>query len=123
TLDGTDFGGESVVIVPSKTVGIPVERFQMQGVVFEEVYAVAGDGFLSVNPNVTGRFPAFSPVKTFAMFNDNSIGFRFVFATPPTSTPASAAARGFGVVFRNVQTANTTSMQLFNGAASLGTFF
>jgi hypothetical protein len=122
-LDGTDFGGETVVIVPNETVGIPVERFAAQGVVFEEVYAVAGDGFVSVNPNVAGRFPAFSPTKTFAMFNDNSIGLRFALAAPPTTTPAPAAARGFGAIFRNVRVLNTTSIEYFNGAVSLGKFF
>jgi hypothetical protein len=122
-LDGTDFGGETVVIVPDKTIGIPVNRFEGQGVVFEEIYAVADDGFLAVNPNVAGRFPAFSPLNTFAMFNDNSIGFRFALAASPTVTPEPATTRGFGAVFRNVQTPNTTSIEYFHGAASLGKFF
>jgi hypothetical protein len=123
TLDGTDFGGDTIVIVLGKTVGIPIDRFASQGVVFEEVYAVAGDGFVAANPNVAGRFPAFSPANTFAMFNDNSIGFRFALAATPTTTPEPAATRGFGAVFRNVQLANTTSIEYFNGAVSLGKFF
>ena len=79
-LDGTDFGGGSntTVINMGKTVGIPLNRFQVQGTFFEEVYAVSSDGFTDVNPNVTGLFPAFSPSNTFAMFNDNTIDQSFV---------------------------------------------
>src|SRR5581483_1066784 len=33
-LDGTDFGGNTDVIVPGKVVGIPVNRFQQRGVLF-----------------------------------------------------------------------------------------
>ena len=72
-LDGTDFGGNTDVIVSTgKVVGIPVNRFQSRGVLFAEEYAVSGDGFVSVDPGVAGQFPAFSPRNTFAMFNETS---------------------------------------------------
>ena len=41
-IDGTDFGGNTTVIVQNKIVGIPVNRFEAQGAFFEEVYAVSG---------------------------------------------------------------------------------
>lgn len=122
-LDGTDFGGNTTVISPNNVVGIPVNRFQARGVEFESVYAVAGDGFVSVNPSVAGQFPAFSPTKTFAMFNDNFIEFNFVLPSATNTPPIQAVTRGFGAIFLDVETANTTSIEYFNGTTSLGKFF
>jgi hypothetical protein len=124
-LDGTDFGGGSntTVINTGKTVGIPLNRFQAQGTFFEQVYAVSGDGFTDVNPNVTGLFPAFSPSNTFAMFNDNTIDQSFVLPSATGTTPALAGTRGFGAIFINNEVANTSSIEYFHGAQSLGKFF
>ena len=126
-IDGTDFGGNTTVIVPNKIVGIPLNRFETQGVFFEEVYAVSADGFKSANANVNAAnpalFPSFSPSQTFAMFNDNGIGFSFVLASGANVTPQPAATRGFGAIFFNVKIANSTSIEYFNGTRSLGKFF
>jgi hypothetical protein len=124
-LDGSDFGGgaNTIVIVPNKTVGIPLNRFQGQGTFFQEVYAVSGDGFTDVNPNVTGLFPAFSASNTFAMANDNSIDQSFVLASAAGTTPALAATRGFGAIFINNEVANTSSIEYFHGDLSLGKHF
>jgi hypothetical protein len=126
-LDGTDFGGDTTVIVPNKVVGIPINRFETLGAIFEEIYAVSGDGFKSVNPNVNTAspelFPAFSPANTFAMFNDNTIGQSFVFASAANLSPQPAATRGFGAIFLNVRSPNTTNIEYFNGTRSLGKFF
>src|SRR5207248_3725023 len=123
-LDGTDFGGSTTVISQGKTVGIPTNRFQERGVKFGEVYAVSGDGFQSVNPNVTAAlFPAFSPNNIFAMFNDNGIGLSFVLPSAHTGTPVAAATTGFGAIFRNVEIAGSTSIEYFSGDRSLGKFF
>jgi hypothetical protein len=122
-LDGTDFMGNTTVISPGKTVGIPINRFQSRGIQFEEIYAVSGDGFASVNPRVAGLFPFFSPKNVFTMFNENTIDFRFVLASDPTTTPLPAVSRGFGAVFVNVRLPNTTSIEYFNGDISLGKFF
>jgi hypothetical protein len=124
-LDGTDFGGgpNTTVIDLNKTVGIPLNRFQTQGVFFEEVYAVSGDGFTDVNPNVTGLFPAFSPKNVFAMFNENTIDFDFIVPSAAGSAPALGASRGFGAIFLNNEVANASSIELFHGAESLGKFF
>ena len=129
-LDGTDFGGNSIVISLNNVVGIPVNRFEERGVIFEEIYAVSGPAsggdtstFFTVNPTVTNLFPAFSPTKTFAMFNDNTIDMSFNLATIHTQVPKPAATRGFGAIFRNVEIANSTSIEYFNDSQSLGKFF
>jgi hypothetical protein len=122
-LDGTDFNGNTTVISKGTTVGIPINRFQSRGVQFEEVYAVSGDGFATVNPHAKGLFPAFSPKNTFTMFNENTIDFRFVLASDPTTVPRPAISRGFGAIFLNVRLPDTTSIEYFNGDTSLGKFF
>jgi hypothetical protein len=129
-LDGTDFGGgaNTTVISQGNVVGIPLNRFQPNGVYFGAVYAVSGSDatgntFTSVNPSVAGLFPPFSPKNTFAMFNDNGIDFKFVLPSAADSTIVSAASRGFGAIFENVEIANTTSIQYFNGNTLLATEF
>src|SRR5206468_9684261 len=128
--DGTDFGGNTTVIDLNHVVGIPLNRFQNVGVHFDAVYAVSGPAsgtdtstFSTVNPTVTNLFPAFSPTKTFAMFNDNTIDLHFVLASAHATAPVPAATRGFGAIFKNVELDNTTSIEYFNGDTSLGKFF
>ena len=89
-VDGTDSAAganSTVVINTGHTVGIPLDRFQGQGVFFGAVYAVSNDGFVDVNPSVgtpnTVLFPSFSTPSTFAMFNDNGIDFKFVVPPKP----------------------------------------
>ncbi|HMZ17011.1 MAG TPA: hypothetical protein PLD20_03715 [Blastocatellia bacterium] len=122
-LDGTDFNNVTTVIVPNKITGIPVNRFQARGIVFKEVFAVAGDGFTAANAGVADQFPAFSPANTFAPFNSNKLEVSFALSSAPTTTPVAGATRGFGVIFLDVELANTTSIEYFNGAVSLGKFF
>jgi hypothetical protein len=127
--DGTDSaaGPNSTVVIPpagggtSHTVGIPLDRFEGSGVFFGAVYGVSSDGFVDVNPGATGLFPAFSPPSTFAMFNDNGIDFKFVAPATTNSDLVSASSRGFGAIFINVETPNTTSIQYFNGNTLLDT--
>jgi hypothetical protein len=110
-VDGSDSvagPNSTTVITPGHTVGIPLNRFQGAGVFFGAIYAVSNDGFTDVNPDVSGLFPAFSSPNTFAMFNDNGIDFTFVAASSPFTGPVSAASRGFGGVFLNVQQPGTT---------------
>ena len=121
-LDGTDFGGNTLVIDLNHTVGIPVDRFQSRGVIFQEVYAVSGDGFASVNPDTAGHFPAFSPNNTFAMFNENTIEQNFVLASTPGTTPLQAGSRGFGAIFLDVNTANTSKIKYLHGSTVLGEY-
>ena len=122
--DGTEAG---TIVINGTNVGIPINRFQTQGSLFETVYAVSGDGFKSTNASVNAAspdlFPAFSPNNTFAMFNDNGIEFSFVLPSTTATTPLPAASRGFGAIFRNVTVANTTGIEYFSGSTLLGTFF
>lgn len=111
-------------VINADTVGIPTNRFQERGMNFAEVYAVSDDGFTSVNGGVALQFPAFSPNKTFAMFNENTIEFNFVLpSTHGVNVPIQGVTRGFGAIFLDVETANTTSIEYFSGTTSLGKFF
>lgn len=122
-LDGTDFGGNTQVVVPDKVVGIPEDRFLSRGTLYDEVYFVSGDGFESVNPGVAGQFPAFSPKNTFAHIgegeNQNEIAQSFTLA----GTTTQAATRGFGAIFLDVEQPNTSYIEFFNGSQSLGKYF
>ncbi|HQR32318.1 MAG TPA: hypothetical protein PLK30_06255, partial [Blastocatellia bacterium] len=81
--------------------------------------AVANDGFVSANAAVANQFPAFSPANTFASFNSNKYAVDFVLA----GTTIPAATRGFGAIFLDVEQANSSSIEYFNGTVSLGKFF
>lgn len=122
-LDGTDFNGSTTVLSAGKTVGIPVNRFQGRGVLFDEVYSVSGDGFASANPSVAGLFPFFSPSNVFAPFNGNNLDVAFVLPSDPASTPLPAAVSGFGAIFENAQKQNVSAIEYFAGDVSLGKYF
>ncbi len=129
-LDGTDVNPNTQVVDLNHTVVIPVDRFQNQGALFEDPYAVSGDGFATVNPASAGQFPAFSPNNTFVMqdqtpyqFDDRFIGQSFTL--PGTAT--AAGTRGFGAIFLDVEKAGSSSIEYFGHDASghevsLGTF-
>ena len=129
-LDGTDVSPTTVVVDPNKAVIIDVDRFKGQGTLFEDPYAVSGDGFASVNPASAGQFLAFSRNNTFVMqdssageFDDRFIGENFVLAGSTTA----AGTRGFGAIFLDVEDAASSSIEYFgrdvNGnEVSLGTF-
>jgi hypothetical protein len=126
-LDGTDFAGDTTLIF-SNTVGIPVNRFQNSGAGLGAVYAVSGNGLTGVNPSVSGEFPAFSTPNIFAPFNNNAVDVNFVIpsgaaTTPPATIPVPAGVSGFGAIFLNVELANKSSIEYFNGSTSLGKFF
>jgi hypothetical protein len=128
-LDGTDPNPNTQVVDSGHTVIIPVNRFQNQGALFEDPYAVSGDGFASVNPATAGQFPAFSPNNTFVMHDQTPYQFddRFIgqsFTIPGTAT--SAGTRGFGAIFVDVEKPGS-SIEYFGHDASghevsLGTF-
>jgi len=122
-LDGTDFGGNTFVIVPNKTVGIPVNRFQERGAMFGRVYAVSNDGFAAVNPGVAGVFAAFTPLNDFVPFNTHQVDLDFVLPGPHTSSSVTAGTRGLGGIFINVHDPVQTSVEYFAGPISLGRFY
>lgn len=117
-LDGTDANPNTEVLIPGKLVNIPTDRFAVRGLLLEDPYAVSGDGFVSANGSVTGQFNAFSPSNTFAMGDDNELEFSF---TLPGSL-SGAATRGFGAIFLDVELWGGTTMELFNGSTSLGSY-
>jgi hypothetical protein len=129
-LDGTDVNPNTQVVDSGHTVIIPVDRFQNQGALFEDPYAVSGDGFASVNPATAGQFPAFSPNNTFVMQDDTPYQFddRFIgqsFTIPGTTT--AAGTRGFGAIFIDTENAGSSSIEYFGhdtsgNQVSLGTF-
>lgn len=129
-LDGTDANPNTQVVDSGHTVVIPVDRFRAQGALFEDPYAVSGDGFASVNPGTAGQFPAFSPNNTFVMQDETPYQFddRFIgqsFTIPGTAT--AAGTRGFGAIFIDVEKAGSSSIEYFGHDAgghevSLGTF-
>lgn len=120
-LDGTDFGGNTQVIVPNKVVGIPEDRFLSRGALYNDVYIVSGDGLESVNSGVAGQFPAFSPKNIFVHFGEEENEIDQSFTLAGTTTPA--ATRGFGAIFIDVELPNTSSIEFFNGSMSLGKYF
>ncbi|SEN44504.1 PEP-CTERM protein-sorting domain-containing protein [Nitrosospira multiformis] len=124
-LDGTDVNPNTQVVDSGHTVIIPVDRFRGQGALFEDPYAVSGDGFASVNPATAGQFPAFSPNNTFVMQDDTPYQFDDRFIAQSFTIPGTAT-RGFGAIFVDVEKAGS-SIEYFGHDSSghevsLGTF-
>jgi hypothetical protein len=122
-LDGSDFGGATTTIAANHVVAIPDDRYASRGIDLRAPIAVANDGFVSVNPFVSGRFPAFSAANIAAPFSGNALALDIVAPADPGSTPVPAATRGLGAVFLNVRLPNTTSIEYFSGDTVLGRTF
>jgi hypothetical protein len=76
--------------------------------------------FGNINPTYPGLFEPFSPQRLFTAIGSNIVDVNFFLP----GTDVAALTRGFGVMFSDVDLANTTSIQLFDMAnVSLGTFF
>ena len=76
--------------------------------------------FGNLNASYPGQFATFSPERLFTAIGSNVVDVNFF--VPGSTTPA--LTRGFGSVFTDVDTANTTSIQYFDALNnSLGTFF
>src|SRR5581483_218830 len=87
-----------------------------------QVSAAAGAGveFGNLNATYTSTFAPFSGAKLFTSIGSNITDVNFFL--PGTTTAAFTNA--FGVVFSDVDAANTTSLQFFDEQNnSLGTFF
>jgi hypothetical protein len=108
----------------------PVDFFNVnspRGVVYStpgtgfQVSSTAGAGvqFMNLNATYPATFEPFSNPKLFTSIGSNISDTNFFLAG--TTTPASTSA--FGVVFSDVDLANTTTVQYFNtDGGSLGTF-
>jgi hypothetical protein len=117
-LSGGDPG--STTIRPGHVVSVAPSREQARGIELSRGIAVANDGFTSVNPAVSGSFPAVSSPNIFAPFNVNRISMQIVSPATQSSASAGATTRGLGVMFLNVQQPNTT-IQYYSGSALLYT--
>jgi hypothetical protein len=89
-----------------------------------EVSSTAASGvpveFGNIDASYAGLFAPFSPERLFTAVGSNVVDVNFFL--PGTTT--AALTRGFGVMFSDVDLANTTSITLFDAAdVSLGTFF
>lgn len=112
---------------------LPADFFNVtspRGVVFStpgtgfEVSANAGGiapvQFGDLNPLYPTMFEPFSAQRLFTAVGSNILDVNFFLA----GTTTAALTRGFGVMFSDVDLANTTSITLFDAAnTALGTFF
>lgn len=82
-------------------------------------FRVSATNFIEVNNTTGGEFAAFSGNKTFANISNNLWPIK---PEVPGQTVA-ATVRGFGIVFSDVDAANSTFMEFFSEDKSLGKFF
>ena len=89
------------------------------------VYASSGEfrvsktNFVEINSSAANQFGVFSGDKNFANISTNAWD---VF--PQVSgTSIAATVKGFGIVFSDVDVANSTFIEFFNGSQSLGKYF
>jgi hypothetical protein len=82
-------------------------------------FQVSKNNFSNTNPASTGEFAAFSGTNTFANVTANEWPVNFQVAGKTTE----AYTKGFGVVFSDVDLPNSTSLEFFEGAKSLGKFY
>ena len=76
--------------------------------------------FGNIDPSYPNTFEPFSAQRLFTAIGSNIVDVNFFIAGSPTA----GFTRAFGAVFSDVDLANTTSLQFFDGTnASLGTFF
>lgn len=79
----------------------------------------ANDQFAAINGNYPAQFTAFSNTVLFSPTTSNILWAKF---EPADVRGVPASTHGFGVVFSDVDTAGSTSLEFFNGEISLGVF-
>ena len=79
-------------------------------------FRVDSTDFSEIDATYADQFNAFSPKKTF-VYLGNTVT-ECTFKVPGTATDASI--KGFGVIFSDVDDANSTTIEFFNGSKSLG---
>lgn len=81
-------------------------------------FRVDSTDYSEIDASYAGQFDAFSRKRLFANISSTVTGVAF--KIPGTAT--DAVVRGFGVVFSDVDSDNSTYIEFFNGTKSLGTF-
>ncbi|MEO6356960.1 MAG: hypothetical protein ABIU77_02895 [Ferruginibacter sp.] len=81
-------------------------------------FRIDSTNFADIDPSYTTTFVTFSKKKLFVYMDNNvtEVGFK----VPGTNT--DAFVKGFGVVFCDVDDANSTSLEFFSGSKSLGIY-
>jgi hypothetical protein len=82
-------------------------------------FRVSATNFIEVNGTTSGEFAAFSGDKTFA----NISGDLWPIKPEVPGLAEAATVKGFGIVFSDVDAANSTFLEFFNDSKSLGKFF
>lgn len=110
-VNGSDPG--STVIPGGHTAALAPSRLQPWGIELGPDFAVANDGFASVNSQA-----GFSPPDLWAPFNSFSTTFEIVAPSPQTAAATPALTSGLGIEFVHVENGGTT-IQYYSGEALL----
>jgi len=92
-----------------------------RGLVYQNTgtqFRVDSTDFSSIDNSYSNQFEAFSPKKVFAYLGNNVTDVLFKVA----GTNTEGNVKGFGLIFSDVDDANSTKVEFFNGLKSLGVF-